>query len=176
MKMFHNHIASGSSYSSDVLVVPFFPEQKAENYLSKQVATACFLASLNLSGMSVSENKTFVSHDTSVFVNSIEEIDYLKQIFLFQNPKEVQTFLNRHADLMPPLRELQNEIVLRFGFVIANIEVVADIELPGWETLFVKISYSGDFNKAFDKANDLIQNWVFFQSAKFKKLVTISVI
>ena len=120
-------------------------------------------------------DKDFISSDTSVNINTINEIEILKHIFTFYNENEIKSFLMVHSSLITPLNKLQDEIISRFGNILPKMELVTDVELPEWKTLFITIPSIDNFETAFEKLNSLICEWLFPQSKDFKKLINLTI-
>lgn len=145
----------------------------AKPFAARQFVAA-FFQSGSVSTTLISDYEIFFPNDTSVYVSIINDINYLEHAFNFVNEKEIKSFLMMKPELISALLSLQSEIFSRLGFVIPRMELVTDIELPDWKTIFVNITSSENFENAFEKVNDLIQRWAFLQSKEFRKLVTIS--
>ena len=103
------------------------------------------------------------------------EHDYehdLKEMFCFSNPDEIHKFLVENPEIMPDLIESHKEITDRFSYIKPRLELVKDIELPEWETLFITIPSVFSYDESFLKLHDLIKNWMFYKPEKFRQLVT----
>ena len=115
------------------------------------------------------------SHGSSIFLNTYSDIDYLEDAFLFINSEEVKRFMYDHNEIISAIMECILEIFIRFDIIRPKMELIIDVEIPDWTTLFITIPSGADYEESYELLNDLIQNWAFLQSKAFKKLITITI-
>jgi hypothetical protein len=109
------------------------------------------------------------------FEDSLDEYARVKRLYKFTNNGPTDNYL-RKAQLRNALYALYPEIIARFGNIKPRIELTADAEFQQWEILVVTIPVKEKFETAQMKLDDLIHNWVYHQSAEFKKTVTLSIL
>jgi len=135
-----------------------------------------FLISGSVTLQTISIQEALAPNESSVYQFYLSQLKATSILYHHVNKKEIGSFLSEHIDLVPSLLSLSFEIFKRFDIRIPNIELVVDQEMPDWKTVFVTIPHQLDFDLAYEKLTDLIQNWAFNQSAEFKKFVTISIL
>jgi len=110
---------------------------------------------------------------TSIFYFNLEKIKKNYDVDIISG---IYPFLEQHKNFTSNFIDCYNEIILRFGSVKPHLSLVIDEENNTWKTIFIKIPYKSDFEKAFNLLDDLLQNWMFLQPQEFRKFVTISIL
>lgn len=112
--------------------------------------------------------------DSSTIVSTYSYIGLLQETFHCINPIEITQFLAQHSEIIPSLIQCYEEIRVRFGMIISEMELISDVELPDWKALFITIPVGMEYEETFKQINDLLQNWAFYQPKPFQELVTIT--
>jgi hypothetical protein len=156
--------------------------QETQVLLQKQRAINSILNFLIYSSPSTSVSllslpyiNPYYSSDTSVTINKYSDIEFLDDAFELVNPQSIRQFLFFHPEIIPSILECHVEILTRFNLVIPKMELIVDVEQPDWKTIFITIPHQLEYEEAFEKLNDLLRNWAFYQPEIFKRLVTITV-
>jgi len=98
------------------------------------------------------------SEQSSVYLLPLNQIDYLENIYIFENPKEVKRFLLSNTDLIEILLEAHEHIFRIFGHVPICLELHHDPE-EDWNELFIVIKSSYKPEKAIELEERLFNEW-----------------
>jgi hypothetical protein len=114
--------------------------------------------------------------ETSIVLDVNNRIDQLLNTYVPVNEIELKKFLSINNFLINEILKAHSEILKYFEGTLIQIELITDVEVSNWQTVFIKIPGSSEFETDFNKLNTIGQNWLFLQSKEFKKLVTISLV
>ena len=98
------------------------------------------------------------NEQSSVYLLPLNQIDYLENIYTFENPKEVKKFLLSNTDLIEILLEAHEHIFRIFGRVPICLELHHDPE-EDWDELFIVIKSSYKPEKAIELEERLFNEW-----------------
>ncbi len=124
-------------------------------------------------GWDTFERSSFCGKSTLDRLILPKEMSLIQVVFNLINPDEIKQFLIYNTELISALLECRNKIISLFGNIEPKIELVTDVELPEWKTIFVIIPHNLADKKFDENLNSLLMDWVFYQSKKFKKLISI---
>lgn len=99
------------------------------------------------------------STESSIFLQVQKKIEYLKNIYIFDNHNEIISFLlDNNEDLLDILWEASNYIFDIFGKVPIYLDLHHDPE-EGWDELFIVIKTHYSPEKALELENKLFEEW-----------------
>lgn len=98
------------------------------------------------------------SIESSVYIQVPKQIEYLKRIYIFDEPEEITQFLFSNEDLIEILLEARDYLVKIFGKVPIYLEFHHDPE-EEWDELFIIIKTNYPPEKAVDLENKLFEEW-----------------
>lgn len=131
--------------------------------------------STSVSTLSFPNKNPYCSFDSSITINQYSDIDFLNDAFEFINPQSIKQFLFLHSEIIQSILKCHIEILMRFDIITPKMELIIDAEQPDWKTIFITIPHQLEYKDAFEKLNDLLRNWGFYQPKSFKRLVTITI-
>jgi len=98
------------------------------------------------------------NEENSVYRSRSNMIDYIENIYIFKNSKEIKMFLISNYDLIQILLDAQKHIYKVFGQVPIYLELYHDPE-EEWDELFILIKTQYSPEEAVNLENQLFEEW-----------------
>jgi len=98
------------------------------------------------------------NEENSVYRFRSNMIDYIENIYIFKNSKEIKMFLISNYDLIQILLDAQKHIYKVFGQVPIYLELYHDPE-EEWDELFILIKTQYSPEEAVNLENQLFEEW-----------------
>ncbi|OSS41655.1 hypothetical protein DESAMIL20_1208 [Desulfurella amilsii] len=99
-----------------------------------------------------------INEENSVYCFRQNMIDYIENIYIFKNSKEIKMFLISNDDLIQILLGAQEHIYKVFGQVPIYLELYHDPE-EEWDELFILIKTQHSPEEAVNLENQLFEEW-----------------